>query len=198
MPDFTRDEWDDQQPGHREERVGFPGDGKTTCAHCGKTIKVGQRAYLAILGSAHVECVDDWEPSDDPEYWDAVTGEPAYQGNDNTLRWRVVTPSGVKIDVDASGLPFETRADAVTFTGSPHLPKKTFEKLLALAATVAGWSKISADGWTIEPIPRETAADAVRPPSYPCSKCGKYAFPEPGTVCFWCQGLPLARRPGVV
>lgn len=25
------------------------------------------------------------------------------------------------------------------------------------------------------------------PPTYPCSKCGKFHYAEPGNVCFWCK-----------
>ena len=26
--------------------------------------------------------------------------------------------------------------------------------------------------------------------TYPCTRCERFAFPEAGTVCFWCRGVP--------
>lgn len=26
--------------------------------------------------------------------------------------------------------------------------------------------------------------------AYPCESCGRHAFPEPGTVCYWCRRSP--------
>lgn len=98
---------------------------------------------------------DAWSPSDDPDYWDEDGRQHGHE-NESHLRWRIVTPDGRQIDSAGDDRPMRTRRDAIANAAAPHLDMATatMHRLMDLSHQIAGWSKIEADGWIIEPIQR--------------------------------------------
>lgn len=105
------------------------------------------------VGAPGLDDVDLWEPTDDVDEIEDET--------ERRLRWRIVAPSGEHVHTggeENGGFQFHCRTDALSWLWAPSfgVSKETLAKLHALNHEVAGWSKIDADGWTIEPQPVPT------------------------------------------
>jgi hypothetical protein len=53
------------------------------------------------------------------------------------------------------------------------------------ADRVRAWRRLTIE--TSTAAERTAARQFVLGVSYPCARCGKFAFSQPGTPCYWCR-----------